>query len=607
MCGIMGYVGTKPAAPRLLEGLSRLEYRGYDSAGIALAGEREVRVFRCAGKVAELADLVAAQGMGTETAGIGHTRWATHGPVTEGNAHPHRAGHVTLVHNGIIENYAALEQEMAALGRKPLSQTDTEIAAMVLDAAYGGDPVTAIRRMMEKLEGSYAMAILFDDKPGTLYAVRRGSPLVVSGNEEGTWIASDITPLLAHVRRYFVPEEGQILIATATGTVLVDAAGSVAAPRWLPIDWDDASAQKDGYPHFMLKEIMEQPQALWKTLQPRLGEDGCVSFSGDGIPSAFFRKCRRVIITACGTAMHAGLLGKIAMERMARIPVTVEIASEFRYAGPILDADTLVIVISQSGETADSLAALRLAKEKGARTLSVVNCKGSSIARESQYVLYTHAGPEIAVASTKAFSVQILALYMIADQLALGRGDYGPAQRLAWAQSLRRAEALAARTLRLAPQIKEAARELKDAENLFYIGRGMDSAMASEGSLKLKEISYIHSEAYPAGELKHGAISLVTFRVPVVAIATQESVRVKMLSNIREVRARGARVLLITREGWQPEEGLCCQVMSLPAEEDTLAPFSVAVALQLLAYYTAVERGLPVDQPRNLAKSVTVE
>ena len=285
----------------------------------------------------------------------------------------------------------------------------------------------------------------------------------------------------------------------------------------------------------------------------------------------------------------------------------MEIASEFRYAGPILDADTLVIVISQSGETADSLAALRLAKEKGARTLSVVNCKGSSIARESQYVLYTHAGPEIAVASTKAFSVQILALYMIADQLALGRGDYGPAQRLAWAQSLRRAEALAARTLRLAPQIKEAARELKDAENLFYIGRGMDSAMASEGSLKLKEISYIHSEAYPAGELKHGAISLVTFRVPVVAIATQESVRVKMLSNIREVRARGARVLLITREGWQPEEGLCCQVMSLPAEEDILAPFSVAVALQLLAYYTAVERGLPVDQPRNLAKSVTVE
>lgn len=609
MCGIIGYSGSLPAREILLDGLSALEYRGYDSAGVALFGEAGVSVTRTVGKVRVLRDLLenAPKPAAAPTCGIGHTRWATHGGVSETNAHPHRAGHVTLVHNGIIENYRALRAELSGIGREPVSQTDSELAAMLIDSHYTGDPAAAVYTAVGRMEGSWALCILFDDRPGELYAIRRGSPLVAALTPDGAYAASDVTALCSRTRDVLLPPEDTLLILTPGSARLMDSQGAEVEPERMHVDWDTAAAQRGGFPHYMLKEIHDQPAALRDTLAPRL-YDGIPNFESDGIDDGLFFGIRRVIITACGTAYHAGLAGALAIEQLARIPARAELASEVRYCDPILDTNTLVIVVSQSGETADTLAALRLAKERGARTMSIVNVKGSTIARESARVLYTHAGPEIAVASTKAFTVQLLCLYLVSIRLGMAAGTLSRRAGAELVSFLTQASMAVEEVIALDGRLEQAARSIAQAENLFFIGRGADWPMAQEGSLKLKEVSYIHSEAYAAGELKHGTISLIEPGTPVIALSTQPATREKLVSNVREVLARGAAVTLIETgdagcpAGFPPE----CYI-ALPDIPARFASIPLACALQLLAYHTAVLRGCDVDQPRNLAKSVTVE
>ncbi len=607
MCGIIGYVGFLDAKKTLVDGLQTLEYRGYDSAGISFFTDGGIQTIKTIGKVSVLRELVHTQANDTiSTCGIGHTRWATHGGVSNTNSHPHTAGKVTLIHNGIIENYQELRKELEAQGKTPVSQTDSEIAAMVIDDCYSGNPEEAIRLATTKLVGAYGFCIMFEDIPETIYAIRSGSPLVAAHTTNGSIIASDMVALVSHTNHYFVLKEKHIAKMTNDEILVKDEYGDIYSPAIHHISWDVGAAKKGGYEHFMMKEIHEQPDALRNTILPRC-VNGMPDFSTDQISDDIFQNIDRVIITACGSAMHAGLIGRNMIERLARIPVSVDIASEFRYQNPIVDDRTLLITISQSGETADTLAALKLAKSKGAKTLSVVNVKGSSVARESDYVLYTHAGPEISVASTKAYTVQLSVMYLIAFRLAYVSKQISEEETKSYMENLTNVASKVEEVLSYDSQIENIAKRLAKAGNIFFIGRGLDHALSCEGSLKLKEISYIHSEAYAAGELKHGTISLITDSVPVIALATQPDVYSKVISNVQEVRSRGAKVILITDINAAVDASLCDHQIVLPETSPLFTPFVSAVVLQYLAYYVSVEKGLNVDQPRNLAKSVTVE
>ena len=605
MCGIIGYTGPLEAKTILLDGLSQLEYRGYDSAGIAFFDSgSQIQLVKKTGKVKNLKNTAAVM-TGTSHCGIGHTRWATHGGVTDENAHPHRAGRVTLIHNGIIENYHQLTIDWK-LEDKLVSQTDSEAAAWILDALYDGDPKAAITALIVCLEGSYGFCIMFEDRPGEIYAVRNVSPLVAAYTHSGALIASDLTALIPFTREYFVVPEHQIVKLTPYKVAVYGEDGEKTEPERFTVNWNMDAAMKNGFPHFMLKEIHEQPEALKNTILPRINK-GLPDFTDDKIPDSILTGCTKVHIIACGTAMHAGMVARAMMEPLLRIPVIVSIASEFRYEEPLIDEKTLVVIISQSGETIDTLAALRLAKSYHAATLAVVNVKGSTIARESDYVLYTHAGPEIAVASTKAYSVQLAALYMIGCRMALVRGKYSRQEASAFLSDLLDAIPAMEAMMEQKERIKAMVTHLINQNDTFFIGRGLDYAFSLEGALKLKEISYIHAEAYAAGELKHGTIALIAETVPVIAIATQDHIFAKTVSNIREVKARGAFVILLTKEKAVVDGDLADIHLRIPNLDDRFTVFPIAVVLQLIAYYASLGKNLDVDQPRNLAKSVTVE
>ncbi len=610
MCGIIGYTGILDAGQIIIDGLMSLEYRGYDSAGFAYFPDNDtdkIEIIKSTGKVCNLENKIHESLKDNHPlCGIGHTRWATHGGVTETNSHPHSSGNVTLIHNGIIENYQELANKMAQKGKYPLSQTDTEVAAMVIDSHYTGDPYRAIKEACNELEGSYAFCIMFNDIPGCIFSIRKNSPLIGAICDDGAFVASDVVAIIDHTKEYFILPEMNIAKLTKNSFDIYDFDGNHIIPEIMRINWDIAAAKKGGYDHFMLKEIHEQPEALLKTIAPRI-KNNLPDFSNDGVDDSLFIGLSRIVIVACGTAMHAGMLGKVMLEKYTRIPTSVEIASEFRYADPILDSSTLVIAISQSGETADTLAAVKLAKSLGARTLAVVNVKGSIIACESEYVLYTHAGPEISVASTKAYTVQLATMYLLSYRMALVNKLADEDHITAKTMGLLNSIDIMKRMLDIDEELYLITSKIKKADNIFYLGRGIDYAIACEGSLKLKEISYIHSEAYAAGELKHGTISLITDNVPVIAFATQDNVYQKVISNVVEVRSRGAYVILVTKAGKHVDTTLCDHHIILPRMDEEYTPFCTAVVLQYLAYYTAIRKELNVDQPRNLAKSVTVE
>ena len=608
MCGIVGYTGGKNAASILFDALSGLEYRGYDSAGISTFEPAGIFTAKSKGRLHDLQGHMQAEGFSPAgCCGIGHTRWATHGEPSDINSHPHTTERLSLVHNGIIENYQALKNKLSTEGYLFVSHTDTEVAAKLIDWLYCGDPIGAIRRACELLEGSYAFAVLFAEHPGKIYAVRRGSPLIVAVGEQETFLASDVPAILPYTRTYALLEEEEIAELTSDLITLFLPDGSKKAPTLLTAAWTVEQAQKGGFDHFMLKEIFEQPQALRDTVHPRIA-DGLPAFTEtDEIPDAFWGQFEAVSIIACGTASHAAMVGKHLIEKLARIPVECEVASEFRYRNPILSPARLVMVISQSGETADTLAALRLAKASGAPTLAVVNVTGSSIAREADYVIHTFAGPEIAVASTKAYSVQLAVMYLLAIRFALAKGQLSEIGARAYTGELMQAIEATKHILNLTDELREYIKRYETLHDLFFLGRGLDYPLAMEGSLKLKEISYIHCEAYAAGELKHGTISLITEDVPVIALATQEALLPKMISNIREVRSRGADVLLLCKQGFEVGSDVYTYRLELPALDDLFMPLVTVIVLQLMAYHTAVLRGCDVDKPRNLAKSVTVE
>ncbi len=604
MCGIIGFTGNCPAKDIIIDGLQKLEYRGYDSAGIALMTDRDFSVRKRTGKVEELKKLCMDDPIDS-CCGIGHTRWATHGGVTDVNAHPHRVGNVVLIHNGIIENYKQLVTEYA-LEDKLCSETDSEVVAALLDTFYEGDPTAAIKKTVKALSGAFALCIMFADVPDTIFAIRNVSPMVATHGDKGSVIASDLTALIEFSKEYFVVPEYHLLTLTKEKITVRDLTGKEVKPQMLTVNWDITSAQKGGYPFFMLKEIYEQPDAIRKTVTPRV-EGKLPNFADDGIDDAVFENLQMIQIVACGTAMHAGIVGKHLIEKRLRIPVNVEIASEFRYKDPIIDEKTLTIVLSQSGETIDTLEALKLAKSKGSKVLSIVNVKGSSIARESDYVLYTHAGPEIAVASTKAYTVQVSAMYLLCARIGFVKGIVSEKETKQFITKLLNAPNIIEDTLKDANNIKRIANHIKLAADTFYIGRGLDYTMALEAALKLKEISYVHAEAYAAGELKHGTIALITENVPVIALATQEDVYGKVISNIREVKARGAYVVLVSMDEKIEDAAICDKHVRIPRVDPEFTAFATAVILQLIAYYTSEAKGLDVDKPRNLAKSVTVE
>ncbi len=605
MCGIMGYIGSNDGKKAVLEGLHNLEYRGYDSAGMAFLHNKEWIIEKEVGRVANLEAAVASY-QGVSPLAIGHTRWATHGEATTVNCHPHSHGAVTLVHNGIIENYREIAAMLEARGLAPISETDTEVAALLIGSHYQGNPLKTLRACLPLLEGSYAFCIAFADHPDTLFAARKGSPIVVAKTEEEGLISSDILGTAAYSKEFFAMPEMSIVALSQSDVHVYDYRLHELEPQWETIAWDVEGAQKQGYEFFMQKEIHEQPQAFEQTVRPRIA-DGLPDLRIDGIDDETLAAVQAVVVVGCGTAMHSGLVGKHMIEQNLRLPVQVEIASEFRYRDPVFLPQTLAVFVSQSGETADTLAALRLAREQGVKTLAIVNVKGSSIARESDYVLYTHAGPEVAVASTKAYMVQLAAFYLLAWRIALVQKRMSreavKCQLQQFLQLPQQMEELLASTKRM----KKTGDLLSEHTDLFFIGRGLDYALSMEGSIKLKEISYIHSEAYAAGELKHGTISLITEEVPCIALATQPALYSKMISNIREVKTRGAYVVLICQADFPQEEGLYDVRFDLPACEERFAPFLAVIQLQLIAYYTSYAKGLDVDHPRNLAKSVTVE
>ena len=606
MCGIVGYVGKRNAQDVLLDGLEKLEYRGYDSAGVALALEGGIRVVKSKGRLAELRKRLAVEALARSGCGIGHTRWATHGEPSDVNSHPHSTPRVSIVHNGIIENYGVLKERLMAKGYTFESETDTEVLVKLIDSCYEGEPLKALRAALAMVRGSYALAVLFRDFPDTLFAVKRESPLIVGWGEEENFIASDIPALLKYTRRYSVLEEGDMAVVNADGIRFYNEFAEPVEREVLTANWDQEAAEKGGYPHFMLKEINEQPAAITATVSPRV-ENGLPDLRVPELTGERLRRIGTVHLVGCGTAMHAGMVGKAAIEALARVPAQVEIASEFRYRNPILRPEDLVIIISQSGETSDTLAALKLAKSRGVPVLAIVNVVGSSIARAADYVMYTYAGPEIAVASTKAYMVQMCVLYLFALRLAYARGMQTDAEiRRLTAELLRAGEVIKPR-LADCEQIKYLASRFVNTQSCFFIGRGFDYSLSLEGSLKLKEISYVHSDAYAAGELKHGTISLVTDGVPVIALATQKQVYEKTISNAKETKSRGAKVLLFTTRDAVVPDGVADYVVRLDDYDDLLMPLQLIVPLQLFAYYMAVLRGCDVDKPRNLAKSVTVE
>lgn len=609
MCGIVGYVGPRNCSEVLVDALSKLEYRGYDSAGIAVFTDNEIETVKTKGKLDDLRKKLEEVGKPSGNIGIGHTRWATHGEPSDINSHPHSGARVTIVHNGIIENYIELKEFLTAQGRTFVSETDTEVVAQLLDYRYNGDPVKTIDDCMADLKGSFALGIMFKDFPDRIFAVRRESPLIVGVSEGESFIASDVPAILKYTRYYYLLEHNEIATLTADGVSFVDEYLQPIEKELKTADWDEEAAEKNGYPHFMIKEINEQPNAIKTTIMPRI-KNGLPDLEKNGITQEKLRSFKNITIVACGTAMHAGMVGKYVIEDLARVPVTVDIASEFRYRNPIISEGDLVIIISQSGETADSLAAMRLAKQKGATTLAIVNAKGSSIAREADMLIYTLAGPEISVASTKAYITQLSVMYLFAFELALAKGTVGNAEveRLVSAL-MKMPEAVQYVIDNCEEKCKYIATKLITAESLLYIGRGLDYALSMEGSLKLKEVSYIHSESYAAGELKHGTISLIDDGVPVIAVATQTDIIPKTISNIVEVKSRGAKVILVCTDACARElkEGIADYVVEIPHSDEMLMPITAVVPLQLLAYYTSVNRGIDPDKPKNLAKSVTVE
>lgn len=610
MCGIIGYTGKKSVLPILLEGLSTLEYRGYDSAGVAVH-QNGLQTVKSKGRLALLKEKLQARAhLEAATCGIGHTRWATHGEPSDRNSHPHGTDRLALVHNGIIENYLEIAAFLVDQGYTFSSQTDTESAAKLLDYHYAksGDPQEAIFKTLAMLRGSYALGICFADYPDRIYAVRKDNPLIVAKTPTGALIASDVPAVLAHTNTYWRPEEGVLAVLEEDAVRFFKSSGEEVSQKQECVDWNVAQAQKGGFPHFMLKEIHEEPTAISQTASAYM-KNGLPHFNLELLDTDRLKEFRAIHIVACGTAMHAGLIGKSVIEQLCRVPVSVEIASEFRYRDPILHEQDLVILLSQSGETADTLAALRHAKANGVHTLAIVNVIGSTVAREADSVLYTLAGPEIAVASTKAYSVQCTLLYLLALRLGLVNGKLSAETVREICEKLCvQVPAAIEEVLKNCDKVRAAAEEVVDAEHMFYIGRGVDCALCTEASLKLKEISYIHSEAYAAGELKHGTISLVVDGTPVVALSTVSSVAEKMLSGIREVASRGAKLLCVTTKQVSEQYDLPADIhLVLPEVDELLAPFPAICVMQLLAYYVSALKGLDVDKPRNLAKSVTVE
>lgn len=609
MCGIVGFTGSANAVPKIVKGLKVLEYRGYDSVGLAAQLDGEIKTVKCKGRVDALRDKLEQANFPAADCAIGHTRWATHGGPSDINAHPHSTDTLSLVHNGIIENYRELKAQLLEKGVEFVSETDSEVAAWVITEEYKAqkDPIKAIYSALKKMVGSYAFEILFKDRPGEIFAVRQGSPLILATGVDGGYIASDMTALLPFTDTFCFLKEGDLAHVTKDSVQIVKEDGTLEEPVWQKTDMTVEAAEKCGYPHFMLKEIHEQPNAFLKTVSPRI-KNGLPDFSGDGVSDDLLRRAKKIYIVACGSAMHAGLCGKYLIEHWAKIPVTVEIASEFRYNDPLIDSDTLMIIVSQSGETADSLAALRYGKEHGAFTMGIINVVGSSIAREADATLYTYAGPEIAVATTKGYCVQVAAFMLIAAKLSALCGTLSEDDvRTLCSELCRDVPKAIEETFSLHDEIKEIAKKLYQSENLFYIGRGIDYALGVEGSLKLKEISYIHSEAYAAGELKHGTISLITEGTPVIAVATSERLYDKTVSNIRECSSRGANVLFICYNDAHQPENVADTVLRLPKVGRHAEMLAAMTAMQLIAYEVAVLRGCDIDRPRNLAKSVTVE
>jgi len=608
MCGIVGYIGKQQAAPIILDGLSRLEYRGYDSAGMAIFDGEKIHIQKAIGRLKVLENLTKGGETMPGTSGIGHTRWATHGAPSDKNAHPHMngAGTIAVVHNGIIENYIPLKKKMQSKGYQFVSETDTEVLAHLLDYYYRGNPMEAVTKVLHRVEGSYALGILFSDHPGEIYAARKDSPLIVGQNAEGSFIASDVPAILKYTRKVYYLENQEVAVLKQDALQFFSVDEEELQKEAVTIDWDADAAEKSGYEHFMLKEMYEQPKTITDTISPRIKGNEIV-FDELNMTDEELRAIRKIHIVACGSAYHAGSTGKYVFEGLARIPVEVDVASEFRYRNPILEEGSMVIVISQSGETADTLAALREAKEKGFKVLGIVNVVGSSIAREADACLYTWAGPEIAVATTKAYSAQLAALYMLAIKFAKVRGLLDQEKYCELLDDLRCLPDQIELLLGQKEKIQHFANRYLGARDIFFIGRGVDYAISLEGSLKLKEISYIHSEAYAAGELKHGTISLIEDGTLVVAVSTQPALFQKTISNIVEVKARGAFVMAVTVEGNREIEKASDYVLYIPETNPYFTNSLAIIPLQLFAYYIAVGRGCDVDKPRNLAKSVTVE
>lgn len=608
MCGIVGYIGNQQAAPILLDGLSRLEYRGYDSAGIAVYNGSEIGMEKAKGRLKVLSELTHDGATLPGTMGIGHTRWATHGSPSDTNAHPHynQDQSIVVVHNGIIENYLKLKKRLERKGYTFVSETDTEIIAHLLDYYYDGNPLRAVTKIMHRMEGSYALGIIFKDHPDELYAVRKDSPLIVGHTEGGSIIASDVPAVLKYTRDVYFIENEEIVRLRADSMEFFSVDEEPLEKESVRIEWDVNAAEKGGYEHFMLKEMNEQPKAVTDTFSPRI-KDGQIVIEELGMSDEDIQAIDRIMIVACGSAYHTGVTSKYIFEDLARIPVEVDLASEFRYRRPILSDRTLVVVISQSGETADTLAALRESKKQGARVLGIVNVVGSSIAREADNVMYTWAGPEIAVATTKAYSAQLIALYLLAMKFACARGQMGEELLQEMLSDLRALPSQIEMLLNNKGKIQRFANRYLAAKDVFFIGRGVDYAISLEGSLKLKEISYIHSEAYAAGELKHGTISLIEEGTLVAAVLTQKELYKKMLSNMVEVGTRGAFVLAVTNEGNTEVERAADYVIYIPETNRYFTNSLAIIPLQLFGYYIAVGRGCDVDKPRNLAKSVTVE
>lgn len=607
MCGIVGYVGSKDVVPMLLNGLQKLEYRGYDSAGVAIVSNGCLKVHKSKGRLSELCSLM--EGCKAPGAvGIGHTRWATHGEPSFENSHPHTncAGDIAVVHNGIIENYMKLKKWLQDEGAVFVSDTDTEVAVHLINHFYSGDLLEAVQAAVTHLEGSYALGVVSGKHPDMIVAARKDSPLVVGIGKGENLIASDIPAILEHTRDVIFLEDKEIAVLDRTTVRVFDEYGKPVNRDSFHVDWDAAQAEKGGYEHFMIKEIHEEPRVMADTLMSRY-KDGMIDLSDIGIDEQLVRGIHKVGIIACGTAFHAGMVGKYIIEQLSRIPVEAEIASEFRYRDPLIQPGQLVIIISQSGETADTLAAMREAKKRGAKIAAVVNVVGSTISREADAVLYTHAGPEIAVASTKAYNTQLMAIYMIALELGRLSGNLALEDYKRYVEGLRSVPQLMNTVLQTKDQLARFASRHFSQNSVFFIGRGLDYVLSMEASLKLKEISYIHSEAYAAGELKHGTIALIEDGTLVVAIAMQRRLFDKTISNIKEVRARGAKVLAVCFEGSDMPAEIADEVITLPDADDIFAPLLAVTPMQLFAYYMTVEKGFDVDKPRNLAKSVTVE